>query len=147
MMGEIVVDSRDVASLPWRPFAGGQGVCDRVLWQDPHGASYAGLLHMEPGTSVAPHRHRGAVHHLWVVSGECTIDARTLGGGSYVFVPQGLDHAISGYAGFDSQVTPVRDRVPDGSDQGAGVVGDGRPVGVATQPAPQQRGQHRLRDR
>jgi quercetin dioxygenase-like cupin family protein len=94
VVSEILLDSRDIASLPWRPFASGQGVCDRVLWQDPAGASYAGLLHMEPGTSVAPHRHRGAVHHLWVVSGECTINARTLGPGSYVFVPQGLEHAI-----------------------------------------------------
>lgn len=122
-MGEIVVDSRDVASLPWRPFAGGQGVCDRVLWQDPHGASYAGLLHMEPGTSVAPHRHRGAVHHLWVVSGECTIDARTLGGGSYVFVPQGLEHGIqrAGPTGCTLfylylRVAPARQEVQAGHD-------------------------------
>jgi quercetin dioxygenase-like cupin family protein len=93
-MSEILLNGRDVASRPWRPFAGGQGVRDRVLWQDPEGASYTGLLQMEPGTSVAPHRHRGAVHHLWVVSGECTINASTLGAGSYVFVPQGLEHAI-----------------------------------------------------
>lgn len=93
-MSEILLNSRDVASRPWRPFAGGQGVRDRVLWQDSEAASYAGLLQMEPGTSVAPHRHRGAVHHLWVVSGECVINARTLSAGSYVFVPQGLEHAI-----------------------------------------------------
>jgi quercetin dioxygenase-like cupin family protein len=94
MMSEILLNSRDVASLPWRPFAGGQGIRDRVLWQDPEGRSYAGLLQMEPGTSVAPHRHRGAVHHLWVVRGECVITARTLGAGSYVFVPRGVEHAI-----------------------------------------------------
>lgn len=94
MMSEILLDNREVARLPWRPFAGEEGVRDRVLWQDPDGASYAGLLRMEPGTSVAPHLHRGAVHHLWVVSGECVINGRTLAAGSYVFVPQGLEHAI-----------------------------------------------------
>jgi quercetin dioxygenase-like cupin family protein len=94
MMSEILLDSSEVASLPWRPFASGQGVRDRLLWQDPAGASYAGLMQMEPGTSVVPHSHAGAVHHLWVVSGECTINARALGAGSYVFVPQGLEHAI-----------------------------------------------------
>ncbi len=93
-MSEILLNSGDVASLAWRPFAGGLGVRDRVLWRDPEAASYARLLQMEPGTSVAPHRHRGAVHHLWVVSGECVINARTLAAGSYVFVPRGLEHAI-----------------------------------------------------
>src|SRR5919198_1559639 len=93
-MREILLDSRDVRGLPWRAFADGHGVCDRLLWQDPEGRSYAGLLWMEAGASVGPHRHRGAVHHLWVVSGECMINARTLGAGSYVFVPQGLEHAI-----------------------------------------------------
>ena len=94
MRSEILLNSHEVARLPWRPFADGQGVHDRLLWQDPEGASYVGLLYMEPGTSVAPHLHHGTVHHLWVVSGECTINARTLGAGSYVFVPQGLEHAI-----------------------------------------------------
>jgi quercetin dioxygenase-like cupin family protein len=93
-MSEILLDTCEVASLPWRPFAGEEGVRDRVLWQDPDGASYAGLLDLEPGASVAPHLHRGAVHHLWVVSGHCEIGGRTLGAGSYVFVPGGAEHAI-----------------------------------------------------
>ena len=93
-MSEILLDSREVASLPWRPFAGEGGVHDRVLWQDPDGASYAGVLEMRPGSSVAPHRHCGAVHHLWVTRGHCEINGRTLATGSYVFVPRGVEHAI-----------------------------------------------------
>jgi hypothetical protein len=49
-----LLDSREVAALAWRPFAGRAGLYDRVLWQDPAGRSYAGLLHMDPGTSVPP---------------------------------------------------------------------------------------------
>jgi quercetin dioxygenase-like cupin family protein len=93
-MSEILLDSREVASLAWRPFAGEEGLRDRVLWQDPDGRSYAGVLEMEPGSSMAPHLHRGAVHHLWVVRGECRISGRTFAAGSYVFVPRGVEHAI-----------------------------------------------------
>lgn len=91
---ELLLDGRDVAMLPWRAFAGGAGLRDRVLWRDPAGRTYAGLLHMDAGTSVPSHVHRHAVHHLWVVSGSCTINGRALGGGSYVFVPAGLEHGI-----------------------------------------------------
>lgn len=89
-----LLDSREVAALAWRPFTGRAGLYDRVLWQDPAGRSYAGLLHMDPGTSVPPHLHPRATHHLWVVSGSCTIDGRTLDGGSYVFVPACRMHGI-----------------------------------------------------
>ena len=49
---------------------------------------------MDPGTSVPPHLHPRATHHLWVVSGSCTIDGRTLDAGSYVFVPACRMHGI-----------------------------------------------------
>ncbi|HEY7606972.1 MAG TPA: hypothetical protein VID07_09395, partial [Actinomycetes bacterium] len=66
--GTILLDPREVATLPWRPFAGLSGVRDRVLWQDPAAKSLAGLLHLDPGARVLPHIHLRAVHHLWVVS-------------------------------------------------------------------------------
>ena len=91
----LLLDSREVATLPWRPFAGRAGMYNRVLWQDPAGKSYAGLLHMDPGTSVPPHIHPRGTHHLWVVSGSCTIDGRTLEGGSYALVPACRRHGIS----------------------------------------------------
>jgi quercetin dioxygenase-like cupin family protein len=92
--GIIVLDPREMAALPWRPFAGITGVRDRVLGQDPAGKSLAGLLHLDPGASVLPHIHLRATHHLWVVSGSCTIDGRTLDAGSYGFVPAGRSHGI-----------------------------------------------------
>jgi mannose-6-phosphate isomerase-like protein (cupin superfamily) len=92
--GPVVLDPREVAALPWRPFAGLPGVRDRVLWQDPVGKNVAGLLHLDPEASVPPHLHRHATHQLWVVSGSCTIDGRTLDAGSYVLVPAGRSHGI-----------------------------------------------------
>jgi mannose-6-phosphate isomerase-like protein (cupin superfamily) len=92
--GTVVLDPREVAALPWRPFAALSGVRDRVLWQDPTGKSVAGLLHLDPGARVLPHIHLRAVQHLWVVSGSCTIDGRTLDAGSYGFVPAGRSHGI-----------------------------------------------------
>jgi mannose-6-phosphate isomerase-like protein (cupin superfamily) len=92
--GAVVLDPREVAALPWRPFAALSGVRDRVLWQDPAGKSLAGLLHLDPDARVLPHIHLRAVHHLWVVSGSCTIDGRTLDAGSYGFVPAGREHGI-----------------------------------------------------
>jgi mannose-6-phosphate isomerase-like protein (cupin superfamily) len=90
----VLLDPREVATLPWRPFAAISGARDRVLWQDPAGKSFAGLLHLDPGASVLPHIHLRAIHHLWVVSGSCTIDGRTLDAGSYGFVPAGRTHGI-----------------------------------------------------
>jgi quercetin dioxygenase-like cupin family protein len=90
----VVLDPREVAALPWRPFAGIAGVRDRVLWQDPAGKSLAGLLHLDPDASIQPHIHLRAAHHLWVLSGSCTIDGRMLDAGSYVFVPAGREHGI-----------------------------------------------------
>ena len=92
--GTVVLDPREVAALPWQPFAGIAGVRDRVLWQDPAGKSFAGLLHLDPDGRVLPHLHLRAAHHLWVVSGSCTIDGRTLDAGSYGFVPAGREHGI-----------------------------------------------------
>jgi hypothetical protein len=89
-----LLDPREVAALPWRPFAGIAGVRDRVLWQDPAGKGFAGLLHLDPDASVLPHIHLRAVHHLWVVSGSCAIDGRLLAEGSYGFVPAGRTHGI-----------------------------------------------------
>jgi mannose-6-phosphate isomerase-like protein (cupin superfamily) len=92
--GTVVLDPRAVATLPWRPFAALSGVRDRVLWQDPADKSLAGLLHLDPDASVLPHIHLRASHHLWVVSGSCTIDGRTLDAGSYVFISAGRSHGI-----------------------------------------------------
>jgi mannose-6-phosphate isomerase-like protein (cupin superfamily) len=92
--GTVVLDPREVAALAWRPFAGIAGVRDRVLWQDPAAKSFAGLLHLDPDARVLPHLHLRAVHHLWVVSGSCTIDGRVLDAGSYGFVPAGREHGI-----------------------------------------------------
>jgi hypothetical protein len=92
--GAVVLDPREVAALPWRPFAAISGVRDRVLWQDPAAKSVAGLLHLDPDASVLPHIHLRAVHHLWVVSGSCVIDGRMLDAGSYGFVPAGRSHGI-----------------------------------------------------
>jgi quercetin dioxygenase-like cupin family protein len=91
---ELLLDSRDVATRPWQQFADTTGLYHRVLWRDPTRRSYAGLLHMDPGTSLPPHIHHHAAHHLWVVSGECTISGRRLDSGSYVSVPAGVQHGI-----------------------------------------------------
>jgi mannose-6-phosphate isomerase-like protein (cupin superfamily) len=90
----VLLHPREVATLPWRPFASLTGVRDRVLWQDPAGKSVAGLLHLDPDARLLPHIHLRAVHHLWVVSGSCTIDGRVLDAGSYVVVPAGRSHGI-----------------------------------------------------
>jgi quercetin dioxygenase-like cupin family protein len=64
------------------------------LWIDTRSRSYAGVLHLNPGAAVGVHAHRYAVHHVWVTEGDCLIEGRRLGPGSYVFVPAGTDHGI-----------------------------------------------------
>jgi hypothetical protein len=90
----VLLDPREVATLPWRPFAGPSGLRNRVLWRDPAGRSCAGLLHLDPGARMLPHLHLRATHHLWIVSGSCTINGRVLTEGSYGFLPACRTHAI-----------------------------------------------------
>ncbi len=131
---ELLLGGRDVAMLPWRAFAGRAGLRDRVLWQDPEGKSYAGLLHMDGGTSVPPHVHGHAVHHLWLVSGSCTINGRILDDGSYVFVPAGLEHGIqqAGRAGCVLFYLYLRQDAADRTPQRVALPTPDQPAWAAT---------------
>lgn len=91
---QVLLDAEDVRAAPWRPF-GDRGAVEKVLWEDGHG-SYAGLLRLDPGAGVVSHVHRYAVHHVWVADGTCGVGGRTLGSGSYWFIPAGCSHEISG---------------------------------------------------
>jgi quercetin dioxygenase-like cupin family protein len=78
------------AELQWEAFGKRSEAHERVLWaEDPVRAA---ALHLRPGASNPPHTHRDEVHHIWVVSGSCTLDGHPLYGGSYVFVPVGVEH-------------------------------------------------------
>ena len=83
-----------IEAMPWEPFGTVGGVRQRVLWKA--GDSYAGLMRLEPGASVASHTHRRAHHHVWVVNGECTTLGAPVTEGAYVHVPAGVRHEIEG---------------------------------------------------
>jgi quercetin dioxygenase-like cupin family protein len=93
--GELVMTAERVEALEWVPFVGAPGVWTKALWRDPGGASYAGLMWIEPAAGVPRHRHRHAMHHIWIIDGSCQLADGGLGVGSYAFVPVGAEHEIT----------------------------------------------------
>ncbi|HEX6262676.1 MAG TPA: cupin domain-containing protein [Actinomycetota bacterium] len=91
---ELIVDAAKVERRPWRPLGGEVGVGYRPLWVGAGSGSYAGVMRMDPGASIRHHAHAYAVHHMWVLEGECAVGERTLEPGAYAFVPAGVEHGI-----------------------------------------------------
>lgn len=91
---QLVIDREDVHAQRWESLGGYRGVLQKVLWRDPKGRSYAGLLRLDPGAHVPEHTHHYAVHHLWVVQGVCGMGGEALGPESYCFVPAGTRHDL-----------------------------------------------------
>jgi len=94
-MGQTVaVDRHEVEALPWHRFAQRTDILYRIVWKDPWGESYAGVLQLEPGAEIDRHRHRSGAHHVWVATGTCVVDGRNLAEGSYAFVSPGEMHGV-----------------------------------------------------
>jgi mannose-6-phosphate isomerase-like protein (cupin superfamily) len=87
-----VLTPQEVASLPLQPLGALAGVEHRALWRSD--TSMAGVLAIEGGHRLGPHAHRRHDHHLWVLDGEAVVLGTTVGPGSYVHVPVGVEHDI-----------------------------------------------------
>lgn len=95
----VTLDRPAVDRLSWEPFrdrrgAELRGVFLKLLWSDPRGNGYAGLLRLEPGAIMGKHVHRLSVHHIWVIEGSCHVDRDYLSEGSYSYVPVATEHGI-----------------------------------------------------
>jgi len=75
------------ADFPWIPTGAGKSF--RPLHFEP--AGWSELMRLEPGSSVATHRHTGAVH-AYTLSGARQIlgSGELLGPGDFVYEPAGL---------------------------------------------------------
>ena len=90
----VILDPADASLREWAPFDDSSQVQYRTLWTDPRSGSYAGVLRLEAGATVAEHTHGSAAHHIWVAAGCCTVGGRHLEKGSYMYVPAGSRHGI-----------------------------------------------------
>jgi quercetin dioxygenase-like cupin family protein len=91
-----VVTAEAMAALPLVPLGNLPGVLHRVLWQ--HDGSMAGVLVIDAGCRLGPHRHRTNEHHLWMLEGHAGIVGHDVGPGGYVHVAAGVDHDIDATA-------------------------------------------------
>lgn len=91
---EVVFDAVAVDALPRTPMTAQPGVSIQTLWGDVSDGSYVGVMRIDPGARVTIHTHHYSVHHVLVTSGECVVRGKTLGPGSYCFVPAGVAHGI-----------------------------------------------------
>ena len=87
-----VLAAPDVEAMEWEPLPGSPGVGQKVLWQS--GEVVIGLIRVEPGHERPAHEHFSAHHHIWIVSGSCTMLDRHVGAGAYVYVPPGVRHEV-----------------------------------------------------
>jgi hypothetical protein len=87
-----VLPADEIQQLPWLPVPACAGVDEKTLWQ--FGDFVHALVRYAPGSSSPGRPHLAAHHHIWVVSGRCTLAGRRLGAGSYVHVPPGAEHGI-----------------------------------------------------
>jgi mannose-6-phosphate isomerase-like protein (cupin superfamily) len=88
-----VLGAADVEAMDWEPLRDLPGVGHKVLWQS--GEVVIGLVRVEAGHEKPAHEHYSAHHHIWVVSGSCTMIGRPLAAGSYVYVPPGVSHEVA----------------------------------------------------
>ena len=92
-LGRVVVHTADaLAVMPWEPLHGIDGATHKVLWQS--GDVVIGLIRVEAGSVKPEHTHHGAHHHMLITRGSCVMLGRTVGEGSYVYVPPGVAHAV-----------------------------------------------------
>ena len=92
----VVLTAEAIAAIPATPLGNLDGVVHRVLWRNEK--SMAGVLTVEAGRRLGAHTHRVNHHHLWLLDGRATILGAELGPGSYVHVPNGIEHDIDASA-------------------------------------------------
>jgi hypothetical protein len=87
-----VLPADEVERLPWAQVPACPGVDEKTLWQ--FGDFVVALLRYSPGSGTPGRGHLAAHHHIWVVSGSCSLAGRRLEAGSYAHVPPGAEHAV-----------------------------------------------------
>lgn len=96
MPAPVVLTAEQIMAIPPEPLGPIAGVTHRVLWRSE--SSMAGVLTVEPGHRLGMHAHRVNHHHVWVLDGHAMVLGTTLGSGSYVHIPSGVDHDIDATA-------------------------------------------------
>lgn len=88
----IVLTADAIDSIPPEPLGTIAGVTHRVLWRT--GESMAGVLVVDGGHRLGAHAHRANHHHMWVLEGHAVVCGTDVGRGSYVHIPEGVEHDI-----------------------------------------------------
>lgn len=126
-LGHLTIRTAEqIGATPWEPLPGADGVSHKVLWQS--GDNVIGLIKVEAGVDKPEHTHHGAHHHIWITAGRCTMVGAELEAGSYIYIPPGTAHAVTGVGpdGCEFLYTYRSVEVPTESNPLAG--GMGSPV-------------------
>lgn len=92
MSAPVVLTPAEITQIPVSPLGTIEGVGHRILWRTE--TSMAGVLTVEAGHHLGEHRHHANHHHMWVLDGHVEVLGTTIGPGSYVHIPSGIDHDI-----------------------------------------------------
>lgn len=92
MKATTVLTSEAIAAVPAVPLGTSPGVTHQVLWTD--GTSMAGVMTVGAGQRLGTHAHHANHHHMWILTGHAVVLGSDLGPGSYVHIPEHVDHDI-----------------------------------------------------
>jgi hypothetical protein len=90
----VMLDAATVDGLKWKQLSGMEHARSKLLWRA--GDSVAGIMEVGPYEQIPGHAHAGSHHHMWILSGHCTVLGSELGPGGYAHIPAGVDHGIAG---------------------------------------------------
>jgi quercetin dioxygenase-like cupin family protein len=93
----VVLDAAAIEELPNQRLHGLPDVLTRLVWRS--GESMAGVIEVAPGQQLPEHVHADGHHHAWIISGTAKILGVTVGPGSYVHIPAGIEHAVEEVSG------------------------------------------------
>jgi hypothetical protein len=85
LMEAIILHTPDLSWQALRSFPGTAEV--KMLRDEPSGGARTMLVRLPPGGQIVPHSHLGAVQH-YVLEGDCDTEGRSLGAGTYRFLPK-----------------------------------------------------------
>jgi quercetin dioxygenase-like cupin family protein len=88
----LALDADHIQQMEWQPIEECPGAAQKVLWS--FGSHVQSLIRIDPEACLPGEPHYAAHHHIFVLSGDVTLNGRPLATGAYVHVPPQVTHRL-----------------------------------------------------
>lgn len=83
---QLVLPATEIDQRPWKPVRDGAGGKMQILRKSTD--NMVGIIHLDPGVSLASNVYENHERHAYVVQGSATILDQALTAGSYAYIPR-----------------------------------------------------------